>query len=752
MRIFTYLFLFLFTTTVSAQVFSEKSGSVGINHIHVDKHVVGGGAAWFDFNNDGFPDVYLTGGDLRDQLYINNQNGTFTEIGLQAGLGITDSVKTVGVVTGDIDNDGDRDIFVTTDEHYHNLFFLNNGNGTFTENSVAAGITDTAWGTSAVFGDYNLDGYLDIYVDNYVDYNDGLPLPYYTTVLGGQKNFFYKNNGNGTFTEIAHSLGIDENGAGLVVMFTDFDLDNDLDLYVGNDNGIWPIKNVMYRNEYPLDSFTNVSDTTGLDFGLSNMGMALGDYNEDQLLDFYLTDFLDNVLAKNNGNGTFTDVASIPLQMFSRISWGTLFIDYNNDTYPDLFVATGKITGVHANQYELDQVFRNHKGNFTFASLNAGVFNFTRARGATTCDFDLDGDQDLLVLANEHDTLSNKNIKFYENTSLKDSNWVNISTQGTINNRDGYGTRILLHANGRTFVQELDGGTSYLSQNPTVAHFGLGGISKIDSVVLHWPKGGVQTIKNLNVKNNYNFLEEALYSNDTVNICENDSIDIGNEYRKTEGLYYDSLFTASGTDSIVMTYLLVDSTSMGTDSLSICQGDSLLFGNQYISLPGMYLDTLVNSASCDSLFFLTLFNDPSYNFITDTTTMFGDSVFVNGKFYSNAGVYIDSFFTSIGCDSLYTVIVSVDSSNISVSENQRLAKLISVFPNPATQRINIALSPELNTQSIVLSNALGQEILRKENPLSHITELNVSQLKPGTYMLKVNTQYGVFYQVVVIAK
>ncbi len=753
LRTFTYIFFIFLSFSATAQVFSEISDSLALKQMHVDKHAIGGGAAWFDINNDGYQDFYVTGGDERDHLYLNQKNGTFTEIGIAAGLGTTNSIKTVGVVTGDIDNDGYRDIFVTTDEHHHNLLFKNNGNNTFTESSSTSGIMDTAWSTSAVFGDYNLDGYLDIYVANYVDYNDSASSPFFMNVNNGLENYLYKNNGNGTFTEVANKLNVNEDGSGLVVIFTDYDLDNDLDIYVGNDNGIWTNKNVMYRNEYPLDSFTNVSSITKLDFGLSNMGLAVGDFDEDQQLDIYLTDLLKNILAKNNGNNTYTDVAQTQsVQITNRVCWGTFFLDYNNDTYPDLFVATGNIMGPANLHFQLDQVFKNKKGNYSNAPLNEGINDSTRARGATWCDFDLDGDQDLLVIGTEFDTTYITNLKFYENTSTADSNWIDIKVQGTKSNRDGYGTKVSLFANGRNLIQELSGGSSYLSQNPTVAHFGLGSIAKVDSVILTWPGGAKQTIQNLNTKQRLTFLEGALYSNDSVSICNNDSVLIGNEYRNIEGLYFDSLSTTVGDDSIVMTYLMVYKTSARTDSLTICKGDSLLFGNSYISLPGLYLDTLINAESCDSLYYLHLFNNPSYNFITDTTTKVGDSVLVYGKYYSQAGVYVDSFYTNLGCDSLYTVKLSIDSNNISVSEIERLEQYFSIYPNPATDRINIELNTEINVQSIVLTNALGEEILRKENPQNPITELNVSQLKAGTFIVKINTQFGVYYKVVVISR
>lgn len=170
--------------------FVENATNVNIDHLHVEPQIMGGGAAFFDYNNDGFDDLYLTGGSEIDHFYENNGDGTFTEKAATVGLSITASHNTVGVATGDIDNDGFRDVFVTTDKFSANLLFRNNGDGTFTDISTSAGILHQAWSTSVSFGDYNLDGYLDIYVANYCDFPFTAGTPYYETTIVGIPNLF----------------------------------------------------------------------------------------------------------------------------------------------------------------------------------------------------------------------------------------------------------------------------------------------------------------------------------------------------------------------------------------------------------------------------------------------------------------------------------------------------------------------------------------------------------------------------------
>jgi len=508
--------LFLGTLPSWAQSgFTEISKSVGIEHSYVTgKLLMGGGAAFFDFDNDGDLDIYMTGGPGRDVLYRNDGNDSFTEIGEQAGFLDTGSGWTMGVVTGDIDNDGYRDVFVTGGR-IPNLLFKNNRDGTFTNISESAGIVDTSFSISASFGDFNLDGYLDIYVVNHVnkpritiDEATGQPNGFAHECF---PDFFYLNNGDNTFTEMSAQLGLDGGeGCGLAVVVTDFDNDGDMDIYIANDFGEWVHPNVLYRNDDPANlTFSDVSEQSGLDAAIYGMGVAVGDYDRDGDLDYYTTNLGRNVLYNNLGNGFFMDVtdfagvANGKINNLFATSWGTAFFDYDNDGLLDLFVTNGFIDAIDiikTTPYDPNQLYKNNgDGTFTDVSSAAGVADGNIGRGFACADFDDDGDIDLLVMVIEEDS-SDAHILLYRNDLPNGGNhYLKIEVQGTVNNRDGYGTHIRIVVGGESWISEIDGGSSHLSHNSSIAHFGLGRNTIVDSLFVIWPGGATQVFTDIPV-------------------------------------------------------------------------------------------------------------------------------------------------------------------------------------------------------------------------------------------------------------
>ena len=495
-----------------AQIYVEASQAMNIAHVHLDSNIMGGGVACFDFNNDGYEDIYMTGGTNRDQLFENNQNGSFSEVGISAGLSITGPAKTVGVTTGDIDNDGDRDLFVTTTEDHNNLLFLNNGNNTFTDISISAGIIDSSWSTSASFGDINKDGFLDIYVSNYVNYYS---LPFYNFLISGILNKLYLNNGDNTFTDATTSYNALNNGGALATAFTDFDNDNDMDILIGNDFGVLYGGNALLSNDYPAATYTDISSSSGMDQEINAMGIAIGDYDEDLDLDYYITNMMGNLLHTSNNNGTFNqDAIGAGVSAGNTVSWGTFFIDYDHDSYLDLFVASGGVMSVAPPQ--LNELFQNQQsGTFTSVGLAEGITDTCRSRGAAYSDLDNDGDLDLVVVNTDFDTLLAKNASVYRNDMVSINNWLKVDLTGTISNRDAFGSHIRLVANGRSWIREIGGGSSYLSQNSSIAHFGLGTTLLIDSIIVIWPSGYAQIETNIN-------------ANQVVSIVEDDFTELQN--------------------------------------------------------------------------------------------------------------------------------------------------------------------------------------------------------------------------------
>ena len=511
-RIITlWLFCLLAFSQLSAQYFAEKSQEIGIDHAYLARDLTGGGAAFFDYDNDGDEDLYITTGTIRkDHIYSNNGDGTFTKVLDDIGLGITQSYNTVAVTTGDIDNDGDRDLFVTTWEHYpgggqepiaRNLLFVNN-KGIFTEIGESAGITHAAFGLGALFFDYNKDGFLDIYVLNHIE------TPIFTydslgTVDGFAhecfRNFLYRNNGDLTFTEASAELGLDTKGCTIAAIPTDFDMDGDLDLYLANDFGDYLIPNELYENMYPEDRFVDVSEATGANVPAFGMGIAAGDFDHDLDIDYYITNIGRNILIENT-NGTFQDITAaagventFAAPNERTTGWGTAFIDIDNNKLLDLYVTNGRMPTLSAfptARFDPDKMYMNN-GDMTFADHTdqAGVGDTDYGRGMAYSDYDKDGDLDIVTVVL---TEQGGSSKFYVNQIDNDNHYIQFRLTGKESNRDAFGAKVWIHAGGETFLKEIySGGCSHASQSTSIVHFGLGELEQVDSVQIDWPNGHV---------------------------------------------------------------------------------------------------------------------------------------------------------------------------------------------------------------------------------------------------------------------
>lgn len=529
--------------------YAEKAQLAGLDHFYLNTELMGGGIAWFDYDNDGWEDMWITGGVLRDKLFRNKGDGTFSESGISAGLGVTTSVTTHGVVTGDIDNDGDRDVFVTTSVGFHNLLFLNNGNGTFQDISVAAKVAqDSVQSMTAAFGDLNLDGYLDIYVGNYVqdagvlfDSITGQPNGFDHTCF---PNFFYLNNGpdpvNGAiiFSEVNPFLGLQDTGCALATVFTDFDNDHDPDILVANDFGEWVVPNQLYRNEYPAQQVTNISQSSGLNAEMYGMGIAIGDYDQDMDLDYYITNIGRNGLFQNQSNGTFVDVTTaagvedIDAMPLLTVGWGTIFADMDNDTDLDLLVTNGHVPALPF----IDNNFRNpdrfflNVGNGTFVEKGAlfGVRDTSRGRGSAAADYDQDGDLDYLVVPVNEVTLNDsiENVRLYQNELSGSNNWLQVKLIGVRNNRDGYGAHIKIILTNRSWIHEVTGGSSHGSQNSSIAHFGLGTEPDVDSLVVIWPGGAEQVLTSISPNQLITVIEDTSLTSEQASFIEKTVINL----------------------------------------------------------------------------------------------------------------------------------------------------------------------------------------------------------------------------------
>ena len=507
---------------------TKTSGITFVNQSSKDKKYIvesmGGGAAFFDFDNDGKLDIYLTNSyNVEDAkanrprppaaLYRNLGNGKFEDVAKQAG--VSDPGWAMGVSVADFDNDGWDDLFVTCFGQcklYRNL-----GNGKFADVSLKAGFTQSSFFTGSAWGDYDRDGKLDLYVSGYVDFKiEALPefgkgqTCRYRNLevqcgprgLAGAPDVLHHNNGDGTFTDVTKKAGVEDKNAyyGLGVKWTDFDDDGWADIFVAND----ATPNYAYRNNHD-GTFTEMGfvlgiavDENGIEQGC--MGVSIGDYDRDGRLDLFVSNFAEqyNTLYRKNADGTFTDVAqasktaavSMPF-----VGWGARLFDYDNDGWLDLFVGNGhvypQIEGAFPGaEYPQRKLFYRNLRNGTFtenaAELGAALLQPRVSRGAAFGDYDDDGDLDVIV--NEIDGAP---TLLRNDGGDKAGNWISLKLQGMKANRNAVGARVTLKAGSLTQVQEVYAGDSYLSHSDWRLHFGLGSANTIDEIAIQWPGGKV---------------------------------------------------------------------------------------------------------------------------------------------------------------------------------------------------------------------------------------------------------------------
>jgi enediyne biosynthesis protein E4 len=484
-----------------------------------------GGAAAFDYDNDGWMDILLVDGStLADygagkchppRLYHNNHDGTFTDVSAKSGLKFCG--WGYGVAVGDYDNDGWEDVYITG--FHGSALYHNNHDGTFTDVTAKAGVANAqGWGTSAAFGDYDNDGNLDLYVANYVDldidhlpkFGDGpfcqyrgIPVNCGPRGLKGGRDRLYHNNGDGTFTDVTEKLGIDsEKFYGLGVLWLDYDKDGCLDLYVANDSS----PSLLYHNNCK-GGFTEVGVEAGVAYSSdggeqAGMGVDAADYDRDGWPDILKTNFSDddNNLYHNDRNGEFTDVAGAAgLGAISNpyLGFGAKFFDYDNDGWPDIFVVNGHVDpqvdghsfGVgYAERPFLFHNLRNGKFEEAGAKAGGALAKKYVGRAALSADFWNRGRQDLLI------TNLDAAPVLLRNEVPKAGHWLRVKTVGSKSNRDGFGAKVEITVAGSSRYAEVRAGSSFESSSDPRVHFGLGAATGVDSIVARWPSGQVDKV------------------------------------------------------------------------------------------------------------------------------------------------------------------------------------------------------------------------------------------------------------------
>ena len=487
-----------------SQGYSDQSVPSGVGFVHAGQPdaydmPLGAGSAWFDFNNDGFLDLYVANRIGANKFFKNNGNGTFTENA--AGLNIADaSHDGAAVVVGDINNDGYQDLYLANSDE--NVLYLNNQGTSFTDITASSGLGSLGpnRSTSGSFGDFNNDGYLDLFVTHHV----GI----ISTDIGDVRDYLYLNNGDKTFTDVSYHMKIAFlSDPSFASSWTDFDKDGDQDLIVITDCPYFP---ELFPTEGTL-IFKNAGGTDAvLDWNFfeegfdlidddcaNGMGIGIGDYNRDGYMDLIYTNIGPARLYKNN-EGVFEsqDTAGASTQPADHFSWGTSFMDYNNDGWSDIIMAVGALGlqgGVDSTQ-ECNLFENNGDETFTEIADSLGVADSSRTRSIIHGDYDNDGDLDLLLLNHEG------NVRLLRNVVVNVNKFLRIKLRSKKSAPDGIGSWIEVKTNdGVKQYFEMRSGSNLGGGDEIMAHFGLGSATSIDSIKVSWMSGAESILTNIGV-------------------------------------------------------------------------------------------------------------------------------------------------------------------------------------------------------------------------------------------------------------
>jgi hypothetical protein len=500
--------------------FQEIGTEIGLDFVHSIgssemKNIiesVGGGAAFLDYDQDGYIDIYACSGtwikgfsksdkpsEIRgNRLYRNRQDGTFEDVSEKAG--ISGPWYSMGISVGDYNNDGFPDLFLSN--YGENALLENQGDGTFKDRSDGAGIKGgKECSVGAAWLDYDNDGFLDLYVGNYLNYDpeykyyyapDGFPGP---LAYDAQADRLYHNLGNGTFEEVTEEMGItDLDGRAMGVGAADYDHDGFVDICVANDHTV----NYMWHNDGGK-GFTDLATLSGTGFSQAgeatvSMSVDYADYNKDELIDIFISDDNYCSLYQNMGNGVFTDnsyTSGISVASGQFVGWSSSFFDFDNDGDPDLFKTNGELKHLYGQE---DQVFENlADGNFKDVSVELGSYFEEEhvGRGACLGDYDNDGDIDIFIVN------LNAEGMFLRNNKGNENNWILLDLDGTKSNRDGVGASIRLVAGDDVQISQKKSTSGYLSQSDHRVHFGLGRQDQVDRIEVQWPSGELQVLENV---------------------------------------------------------------------------------------------------------------------------------------------------------------------------------------------------------------------------------------------------------------
>ena len=532
-QLFLFFSLALIDSVLAqSPIFVDVTEEAGIHFKHSNgktahKHIIetmGSGVVFFDYDSDGDADLYfVNSGNIPQEtqnvgqahpanvLYRNDGDGRFTDVTAASGTG--DTGYGMAAAAGDIDNDGDADLYVAN--FGRDTLYRNNGDSTFTDITEAAGVANDLWGIAAIYLDFDIDGDLDIFVVNYLVYELSMPITTFKGIVGyghprsyeGTPDVLYRNNGDGTFTNIAETAGVinPTEGRGMAAVACDYDNDGFPDIYVTNDTN----RNFLYRNNGD-STFTDESLFIGVGYDESgvaegSMGVDCGDYNGDGWLDLIVANSEKATLYKNEEGLLFIDATAdsgLRQPTLPFVGFSPLFLDYDNDGDLDLFCANGHPQDVieilmdHETYAQRDQMFEN-RGDGTYKDISETAGDYFRAafvgRAAATADYDNDGDTDIVVMN------SNQRAVLLRNDSANPKNWIGIKLIGKRSNRDGIGAKVTVVADGKAQIKTVKSGSSYASGSDTKLLFGLGESQHIEEIKVVWQGGATQELKDISI-------------------------------------------------------------------------------------------------------------------------------------------------------------------------------------------------------------------------------------------------------------
>lgn len=477
------IFMLIFAHSAFSQTFyQEISAEAGIFEAGLNRS-----AAVGDFNNDGQDDIFVCRISKPNLLYKNNGDNTFSEVAAELGLDFTGNSNTA--VWGDLDNDGWIDLYVGS-RNEPNLLYHNNGDGTFTEIGQEAGVAAIRNPRSVHVVDINKDGLLDIYVANLRDQNN-----------------FYINLGGMQFKDKIFETNARDISIAQAAIFFDYDNDGDQDLYLSHDAYQ---ANILYQND-GTGYFTDVSVASNTNIKIQSMGVDVADINQDGWLDMYITNLGRNVVLVNNQDGTFSNISEKTGLTDVGMGWGNCFLDFDNDGLIDVYTANDSYFSPYPN------ALQRNLGNDTFETVGetTAIASMAGSYGTASLDINHDGLLDLFVA-----NTGQEGNQLFLNITPNPGNFLNIKARGTVSNRNAIGTKITLEAEGQIFTDEINGGSGFASQNSLTLHVGLGTHSLVDKMTVVWPNGNEEVYDNIPVNQTINLMEGEGWFNNALPLYE----------------------------------------------------------------------------------------------------------------------------------------------------------------------------------------------------------------------------------------